>query len=802
MSELNRLGGIQGWLDRQFMRLADVALAHPRIVILIAVLFLIAGFMGAAGVRQDNSMEAYFNEADTSYAAYKSYVDEFSSDEVAYLLYAAPDHEHGIFNLEVMQRIQQLSEQIEEEMPFVRKVISLPNVEFIQASGDDTVIEDLLENFPDSQEALLEKRALALSKPLYVGTLISKDAEYGAIAIEMERTSTDPLEELRLDPEAGDAMSNLYPQVSNTALEDILARPEYAGIQFWASGDVPMNAEYNEVIEAELGILTGSTFLLVMIVALFFIRSRWLAVAAPLGIVLLSLVLTVALIHWLGWRINLMFLMVPPLLCAVGVAQALHVLVARQHQLDNGASPREAIREAILKVGTPCLLAALTTAIGFLGMSVSSLRAVHELAFYSAFGVMCAFFLSMSLLISLSAGSKEKAVANRAPQRSRMHGLLEGVIHTNLQHPKKVLGVFALLLVVAAIGLSWLRVDFNFLEEFKPDNEWRQKTEKINDVMGGLLSVVYLFDTNQADGIRNPELLKHIEKLQGIAEASPVVQDSLSIVDIVKELNQAFHGGDEAHYRLPETREAMAQLLLVYELSGGEEMNDLLNLDKSKTVLQIRLQLVGASRVREFLNEMEATIGDASVEGVKTEISGIGLLWVRMADYITSTQLKGYLAVLTAIAIAMALVFGSLKIALLGMVPNLFPIVLALGGMGWAGWNLDYFRLMLATIAIGIAVDDTIHVMAQLRRDFAHTGNYAEAVRRTLHAVGPAITGTTVILTAAFLSYLMSSMAVLASFGVLLAGTIIVALIADLFLLPVLVLMFKPFGPEQSQQAG
>ena len=383
-----------------------------------------------------------------------------------------------------------------------------------------------------------------------------------------------------------------------------------------------------------------------------------------------------------------------------------------------------------------------------------------------------------------------------------MKGLLEAVVRINLEHPKKVLGVFAALFLVAMIGLSWLRVDFNFLHEFKADNEWRQQTEKINDVMGGLLSVVYVFDTAEADGIRNPELLKHIELLQGLAESFPVVEDSLSIVDIVKELNQAFHGGAPEAYKLPETREALAQLLLVYELSGGEEMNDLLNLDKSKTALQIRLQLVGASKVRDFLHAMEAATGDQSVVGVKTEISGIGLLWVRMADYITSTQIKGYLAVFTLIAMVMALVFGSVKVALLGMVPNLFPIALALGGMGWAGWHLDYFRLMLATIAIGIAVDDTIHMLAQLRREFAETGNYAESVRRALLAVGPAITGTTVILTAAFLSYLLSSMAVLASFGVLLAGTIIVALITDLFLLPVLVIVLKPFGPERSEVAS
>jgi predicted RND superfamily exporter protein len=259
----------------------------------------------------------------------------------------------------------------------------------------------------------------------------------------------------------------------------------------------------------------------------------------------------------------------------------------------------------------------------------------------------------------------------------------------------------------------------------------------------------------------------------------------------------AFHGGDRAWYRLPDDQETLAQLLLVYELSGGKEMNDVLNLDRSKTALQVRLQLVAASEVRDFLESMDHYLVAHPPKVAKVEITGIGLLWVRMAEYISDTQLQAYAITFAAIALFMVLTFGSVRLGLLAMVPNLFPIVMILGIMGWLGWTLDYFRLLLATIAIGIAVDDTIHFVSSYKREFEHCGRYEEALRRTMPEVGPAMFAMTIILVVAFSSYHASSMAIVASFGTLLTVTIGTAVLADLFLMPGLLMTFRPFGPER-----
>ncbi|HKY92141.1 MAG TPA: MMPL family transporter [Nevskiaceae bacterium] len=792
-------GGLQGVMNRGFASIAVWCAKHPLTVVLCSLVALLIGLYGASLARQDNSLDAYFMEGDQSYKFYKDYIEEFSSDEVIYLLYDAPGTEHGPFDLEVMRKIGHLTEALEREVPFTRKVTSLANVEFIEAKGDEVEIHALLSDFPEDQAEMLRMRDVALSKPLYVNSIVSPDGKYGAIMVEMTRNSTDKIDQLRHDPKGGDALDNLYPQVPDKKMREILARPEYQGLHFWISGDVPMNSAYNVLIGEDIGVVTLLTFALVGAMSMVFLGVRPMGLLGPLLVVFSALILCVGFMGFAGLKINLFFLMVPTLICAMGVAQCVHMLLAWQKErAHTPADPVDAVRRTIIRIGVPCLLVAVTDAVGFLGMAVSELRALSEMAWYSAFGVMMTFVLALTLMFAVSARTKrEVGLARPTWAVRKLQVFMKHLAEFNLNNRRLLLAVFAAVGCVALYGVSKLKVDFNFLEEFKPHIEWRVHTEHINDVMGGILSVVYVFHTEKTDGVKNLEVLRQVEALQKVADQQKSVQDSVSVVDIVKELNQAFHGGDPAWYKLPDDQELLAQLLLVYELSGGKEMNDVLNLDRSKTALQVRLKLVAASEVREFVDAMDAYVKGHTIPGVAVEVSGVGLLWVEMAQYISDTQVSGYALTFGVIALFMIAAFGSVKLGLLAMALNCFPIMLTLGLMGLLDWHLDYFRLLLATIAIGIAVDDTMHFVASFKHEFDRCGRYDEALRRAMPEIGPAMVAMTAILVVAFASYYASSMAIVASFGTLLMFTIAMAMIADLLLMPSLLLWLKPLGPER-----
>jgi uncharacterized protein len=424
---------------------------------------------------------------------------------------------------------------------------------------------------------------------------------------------------------------------------------------------------------------------------------------------------------------------------------------------------------------------------------------LKEFGVYSSIGVILAFAVALMLLTCFAANAKarpEKIKAAGAAHPKWLENVVFGCLETALKYPKQVLLAAIAATTLAFAGIHFLHVEFNVAEELKPSVKWRADTDKIEKIMGGVLSVAYVFDTGKTDGIQDPEVIRGIESLQDFAEQQGIVADTTSIVDYLKELNQAFHGGDIAYHVIPKERDALAQLLLVYELSGGREMNDVRNIDRSKTVLELRVKLVSASKVRDLVEKMDAHVAEHPIPGAKVELSGIGLLWVKIADYIASSQLSGASSSFLLILFFIAVSFGSLRLGLWAMIPNVLPFVFVLGFMGAMGWHLDYFRMMLASVTMGISVDDTIHFLARLRVVFSERGNYKEALRETMHEVGIPLTITSFALIIAFSSYLISDAAILASFGVLLCLSVFIGWIVELLLTPTLMVLFKPFGPE------
>ncbi len=776
---------------------------HKAVVFLCALTLIGGGVYFASQVRTDNSLDAYFDSADLSYNAYTNYQFDFGSDEVAYILYSVPSRENGPFELEIMDRILTLTEALEYEVPFVAEVTSLTNAEFISAEDDFLEIHELGLDMPQDQAAMLKRREAMLAKPAYRGSLLDDAAQHGAIIVEMTVSANDSLDDIRLDADGGDALSNLYPQASKNKIVEILNRPEYEDIEFRLTGDVAMNSAYNEIITSEAMLVTGLTFALVSLIALVCFRGQLLGLLGPLSVVILGLILTVAFMVLVGYKLGMLFMIAPTLLTAIGVAQSVHLITEFNLLRTRGLSRQEAVQKTLEHVAMPCLLAALTTAVGFLVMAGSSLRGLAELAVYISVGVLLTFIGSITLMVCyMCLGKNDQSRRNDVSEDSShfLYKILSRVVDINLKHKHLIIAAFAASIAIAGIGISKLHIGFNFLEEFKPEVKFRQDTEYTQTHMGGVLNFVIIYDAGEADAIKNARTLAHLEALQAEAERSDLVQKSYSLVDILKDINQSFHGDDPEYYRLPESDDLIAQYLLMYEISGGEELDDYVSGDYSRTTLELRVDMSGSERIAKLLQNVEAHLVSSPLEGIEIEITGVGMLWVKMAKYIAQSQIQGYTLAFIIIASILCLAFRSVKVGLLAMIPNLLPVVLALGVVGWQGDHLDYFRMLLATVAIGIAVDDTVHTASRLRKEFLRLGNYEAAVRTSLMSVGRALVITTTILTCSFLVYLASSMEVLAAFGILLAMTMIVALLADLFLLPALVMVFQPFGPEHEPE--
>ena len=789
-------------LNDGFASIAGWSFDHRGWVVALAVLSLVGSLSLVVRAQIDNSYEAYYDAKDPVYLHYEQYRDDYGSDEASYILYQAPDYPHGPWDLEVMRKIVSLTEALEEEVPFIYDVRSLANAELMVGDDDGIEIYQVNDAFPATQEELLELRAQYLKKPMFVGGIVNQDATFAAIIIEMDRSSTDPLEEIRLDPTAGDGLDNLYPQVTDQKIREILERPEYADIVFYHSGDVPLNAAFNVIIAEESAFLDFVTACVIAILLLFFFRSV-VGVVAPVVVVQLSVLFTVAFIVAVGWKLDLSFGGMPTLLTAIGVAHSVHILSEFRHRFRKLGDRREALVKTMYLVGTPCLFTSVTTAIGFASMSVAPIKTLSHQGIYAAFGVMAAFFLSLTLLMALlSFGRREPKHGADSSVHSvgddALQSMLSATVSLVLKHRLAVLAVFAAVLVVSVVGINRIIVDSNWLDDFSDRMPLKHITIKVDEVMGGVTNLIILFDSGEADGVKNPEVLREIDRIQRWANKQEIVRKSYAITDILKDLNQTFHGDDPAFHVLPESRELAAQYLVLYESAGGSEANDFVSSDYRTASLELRIALAMTSETAKLVEGLEAQFADPPLEATTTRLTGIGMLWVKLLDYIVVSQVEGFAIAFSVIALIMIGLFRSISTGLIAMIPNVSPVVLTLGAMGWFAIPLDYNKVMIAAVAMGIAIDDTIHVMSRVRYEFLRHGNYETALREGLMDVGRAILITSIALVLGFLVLTLSVLHSQAVRGVLLATTIVAALIADFLLMPALILTFKPFGEESA----
>ncbi len=820
-------------LSRTFGSLAGWSFDHRWWVVLFSIAFVTGSLALASNVRIDSSFASFFDPMDATYRSYENFREDFGSDEISYILYEAPEAEFGPWNLEIMRKIVDLTEILEDEVPFAYEVLSIANAELMVGNEDGVEIRQLRDVFPESQEGLLQLRSSYLDKPMMVGGILSADARFGAIVIEMDLSSTDPLEDIRLDPEGGDGLGNLYPQATSRSITEILARPEYSDIQFYHSGDVPLNAFYNEVVGEESAFLNGVTVLVIAAILLFFFRSIPGALA-PVLVVQMSVISTVAFIFLVGWQIDLSFGSVPTLLTAIGVAHSVHILSEFRRSFLRLGDRREALVQTLYLVGVPCLLTSLTTAMGFIAMSTVPIVSIAHMGVYSAFSCLISFLLSIIVLSALlsfgrrthlthtvqttrSTMSTRSTHKSTSPKSTSPTGttptgqfaveelsdrFLRSVHDFVVRARRPILITSLVIFLASGIGITQLVAESNWFNDFSDSVPVKADTIRIDETMGGLSNLILLFDGGEPGSIIEPAALREIDRIQTWANHEDLVRKSYSITDIIKDLNQTFHANDPDYYTIPESRELIAQYLILYESAGGDEAYELVSSDYQRAQLELRLGMSSTAEVVLLKDRIENELALHPLTESALEVTGVAALWLKLVGLIVTSQAQGFLVAFFTIAAFMCGLLGSVKTGLICMVPNLIPVFLTLGVMGWMEIPLDYSKVTIAAVAMGIAVDDTIHLVLRFRHEFSLCGQYSKALRAALIDVGRALVITSISLIAGFQVLQLSVMDSSATQGILLSTTILAALIADFLLMPALILTFKPFGPERAAAEG
>ena len=804
-------------MERGFENFASFIYRH-RIKTVIIMLFLMGAVISQIPkITVDTSTEGFLHDNDPTLLEYNAFRDQFGRDEVVIIAIKSPN----IFSQAFLKKLKMLHEELEENVPLIEDITSLVNARNTRGEINELIVEDLLEDWPQNQSEMTTLKDRVISNPLYENLLISEDGQFTTIVIKTQSysdlTQEDDVLEGFDDPPAAAPVPNdqTFPKKHYLTDEDnsrVVAAVKLTVDKF-RTPDFPVYVAGSPVVTHFLkrtmmkDMRKFVTLAIVTVAVLLYLMFRQISgVLLPLIIVGLSLLCTVGIMAILKVPIKVPTQILPSFLLAVGVGTSVHILAIFFHRYEKNGNKEGAVAYALGHSGLAILMTNVTTASGLLSFSTSEVAPIADIGIFAGIGVMLTFATTTVLLPALLAlfPIKNKQKSGRDQKIAIMDRFISMVSHFSTSHPIPIITVSSTIIVLSVIGASMIHFSHHILGWFPKTSDIRIATEKIDHKMRGTLNLEIVIDTGKENGLYEPDLLKRIENaaiyMESLEYEEVFVGKAWSLTTILKEINQALNENRPAYYAIPDNRDLIAQEFLLFENSGSDDLEDFVDSQFTMARFTVKGPFEDVVKYNSFLQTIHRYFANHFPE-TKITFTGMMTLLARTISNAIKSMARSYVIALVVITILMIILIGHVRIGLLSMIPNLAPILLMLGVIGATDIPMDLFTMMVGSIAIGLAVDDTIHFMHNFRRYYDQSGDPRQAVFKTLHTTGRAMLVTTIVLSLGFLIFIFASMNNLFYFGLLTAFTIVMALVADYFLAPALMVMVnKPkFVPSEKK---
>ncbi len=747
----------------------------------------------APGLRTDNSVEGNLVDGDPARRVYDAFQRQYEQDQMLVVLVEPRE----LLSIPYLERLRALHEDLEASTPHVDEITSLVNVRHTRGTADTLVVEGLLERFPRTPADLETLRARLRSTPSYIDAIVDRDLEATAIIVKprlySDVAAADALAGFDADPGAAAEPALLTDAETHElvdAVRAVLDRHRAPDLALHLAGGPVIDVVFTEVLMSDVQrVMLSALVVNAGILLLLFRRAS--GVALPLLVVMLALGSTLGIMALLDIPTSVAGQVLPVLLLVVGVCDAVHLLVIVYRRLDAGDDRRDALVSALGHSGLAILMTSLTTAGGMISFATAELAIIRNLGISASIGILVAFAFSVTLLPALIAVLPLRP--RPLPPGDRLRPVDRVLSATGAfagAHAGAVLAGAALAIALSLVGASRLEFSQYGLRWFPPGDPMRAATERVDAVFRGSTSLEILLDTGEPRGLHDPATLRRIDRAAAFAStfrSGPVNPGkALSVVDIVKETHRALHEDDPAAYAIPSDRELLAQELLLFESSGSDDLEELVDAELRFARLSVRVPFVDGMYYPRFLAELERGLEPILGPDIGVEFTGISVLLARAWSVLNLSMARSYTLALLVITPLMILLVGRVRRGLLAMVPNLMPVVLTLGLMGWVGFPLDNSSLLVGCVIIGLAVDDTIHFMHKFQRYHEDLGDVDAAIRETLVTTGSALLFTTLVLAAGFLMMTRAYMLNAVEFGIIAACAAVFAFLADVLVAPAL----------------
>jgi hypothetical protein len=755
---------------------------HARLLLLANfVLTLVLGYQ-ARNLRIEGSLESILPAGNPGLEYYAKVRETFGSDDVGVVGILAED----LFSASTLQKIDRVTRAL-AELPGVERVLSLTNS--VDPSADVFNPPPLLPHIPPAPKELKAFKRKLASTPLYAKNLVAPDFKGAAINVFFENLTDAQYADLDID----DKILSLLEKESG---------PE----RLFYTGAAHVKLAAVSFMRDDLYRFTPIALALtVLVLAVAFRTVR--GVVLPIVSVLLAMVWTFGVMALLGKAFNLGTFVLPPLLLVIGSSYGIHVMARHDELRPRHDRHEDLVRHTVEAVWLPLLISAVTTAVGFGALLLNPIVAIRDLGIFAVVGIGFLFIASLGFLppaLQMIGGGRGAARSGAAGRGllSRAFGV---VASWSFASRWALLTAAAIAGIIAAIGIRSVRVDSDFLTYFDDESEVRRSNEIINKEIVGSNPFYLIIEAKEEGALKQWALLKQIKDLQTFLATLPGVTTSLSIVDYLELLEKGLGKSGEGDLLIdadgniipaepPKSFwEDQGNLtpLLAMVAAKPETFQGVVTRDFRRGNVLVRTNFSGSQAVEQTLDEIRAYIAQNFPAGIGVVPTGNLVLLTGTSSDIVAGQVKSLSLALALIFVVLSVGFLSTRVGFLALLPNVLPILMFFGFLGWAGMYLNLGTSLIATIALALAVDSTIHYMARLSAELEGETDQRAAMQRTLRSVGLPITYTSAALLLGFLTFSISDFVPIRSFGTLAAMTLSTALLVNIFVLPALLATTK-----------
>jgi predicted RND superfamily exporter protein len=764
--------------------IADFIWRWRRVLTAIIVFGAVAFSPRANITKIDNDLTAWFSVKDPVYRDYARFRDEFGGTRTLIIAIEAPSRD-ALISRDGLQLIETLTNDI-EKVQTVQRVSSLSTatvIDLLPPSADDDGGLDVRRLFKDlGTKTPEEVGARAIRDDLLRGDLISSDGTVAAIVVFFD--------EAKIDAARGRVLAEI---------EALVAAKTPPGFRAHMNGSLEITEAYNRVTLANQRVFTPPIFVVTML-AIFLLFRSWKKTVLTLVAVLISVLWSLGLYSVMGFSFNVLSSMLVPLIVVLAIADDVHILQHFDYERRHG-TVEAAFKSTVANLFAPLLGASGTTALGMLSLCTTNIVAVRQFGFGAAVGIMVDFALSIVLVPTLLVWLNEVTAA--PPQETWFSAPMRKIGRFSSRNPWRVMVVATVVTVAAGAGLTKLHVDTNHINFFAKSHPLSTSAAVIDTKLAGIYNFQVLLE-GAPDAIKQPDTLERMDRFSRELEQLPYVRKVTSIVEYVKRVDRELNGGEQGSGSraggVPDNAAAVAQELFVFGLAdeGRVELERVAASDFSKAQITVKLASMSSDLVFGEIRIAERRANEIFAGSlVKPTVTGSGRLFSTLDHYLVVSQISSFATAFVTVFAVIFLIFRSWRFGLLAIIPNLFPVLAVFGVMGWANISLNVATIMLASVALGVVDDDTIHFISRFRRDTAGGMSSEDAIEEATAHEGRASLTTAVINSMAFGVLAFSEYKPTAWFGGLLGLTMLVAFLAEIFILPATIMLLPGlFGAD------